>query len=146
MSELDPQEGPPPRHFDAWTRVVGHAPVRDRRRPFCSCGWVAPGQGNAAAVAEHLRLAWPELVPRLDGEGREQWLDRVALLHVEALEDRERAWDRNGMDRPVQPGQAIPVIPQDWARADDRVQVLEHQPIGLSERLGRGPRRWPTAW
>lgn len=107
MTELDPHTGPPPRHAEAWTRVLGYVPVRDPARPFCSCGWSAAGLDPTEAVRKHLREAWPVLVPRGDGETHQHWRDRVALRHAEALEARDASWDAHRMGRPLHPGQAI---------------------------------------
>jgi hypothetical protein len=137
LPPLHPDAGPPPRHVEPWTRVVGHVPVRDPQRPFCACGWSAAGEDPQTAVNTHLREAWPVLVPRLDGETHEQWRDRVAVEHAAALDARERAWDRNDMGRGIQPGERIPVTPDDYSAADTRAEVLEHQLTDLTERLNR---------
>ena len=49
----------------------------------------------------------------------------------EALEERERLWVEAGMDEPTLPGHEFPLMPEELARAVDRVQVLEHQLDGL---------------
>lgn len=139
MTGLDADTGPPPRHVEAWTRVVGHVPISDPARPFCPCGWSAAGQDPREAVRQHLRDAWPVLVPRHDGETHEQWRERVAIRHAEALDARESAWEAHRMGRPLQPGQTIPTIPHDYAHADENVQVLEHQLDDLDARM-RGER------
>jgi hypothetical protein len=107
------------------------------RRPFCACGWSVAGEDWQTAVDSHLREAWPVLNPRLDGEIHEQWRDRVAAEHAAAVDDRERAWDRNYMGRGVQLGVRIPVVPYDYSAADASLEVLKHQLDDLTERLNR---------
>ncbi len=127
MVDLGPQEGPPPRHVEPWTHVLGHVLVPNPKRSFCSCGWSTSGTEVNAQVQAHLREAWPVLVPRLRGESFAQWRERVAVAHGQALEARERAWQKHRMGQPIQPGQPIPFIPQEYSRADEHVQVLEQQ-------------------
>lgn len=127
MTELDPAEGPPPRTVHAWTQVAGHTYVRRPDRSFCSCGWANDGSRAGQRIEDHLRDAWPILVPRGEGEARSVWRDRVALAHADAPRERERLWNKYGMGNPVLPGQPFPVITRDYARADERVQVLEWQ-------------------
>lgn len=129
LDELDPDEGPPPRVVQPWTRVTGHVVTAGGR--FCSCG--RSSSSGEAAVA-HIRDAWPLLVPKEDGEDLGTWRQRIAVAHGEALEERERIWQEHGMGEPTLPGQPLPSIPDAWARADDRVQVLEQQMIAIDTR------------
>ena len=68
MVELEPEQGPPPRAVEPWTRVVGHTVIDDDGRQFCSCGWRRAAVDET--VEDHLRSAWPVLVPRGEGETR----------------------------------------------------------------------------
>ncbi len=125
MTELDPDEGPPPRAVHPWTQVAGHTYVRRPGRSFCSCGWANDGPRTGQQIEDHLRDAWPILVPEEEGESRSAWRDRVVLAHANALQERERLWTEYGMGNPIEPGQPLPVMTQDYVRADERVQVLE---------------------
>lgn len=127
MTETGEDQGPPPRQVQPWTRVAGHVVVRGPRRTFCSCRWSDAGEDAEGAVAEHLRTAWPILVPRERGETERDWRNRVVAAHAEALEERELLWRQHRMGEPIRPGQPFPVIPDEWADADKRVAVLEHQ-------------------
>lgn len=127
VAEFELDEGLPPRTVQPWTRVFGHTVVRDGSRPFCSCGWSSTGANVDQSIKEHLREAWPVLMPRKHEEPYELWRNRVAVAHGEALEERERLWEEHEMGKPIRPGQHVPVIPEEWARADDRVEVLERQ-------------------
>jgi hypothetical protein len=128
VSELDSEVGIPPRQVLRWTRVAGHVIVRTERPPFCSCGWHAEARAGAdEAIDEHLREAWPILVPKKDGESPAAWRTRVALLHEEAIQASAALWAEHRMDDGIRPGGSIPEIPRDWAMADERVQALDHQ-------------------
>lgn len=99
----------------------------------CSCGW--PGKAGAGqTVEEHLRSAWPELLPRERDETHAEWRQRVAAAHGEAIEERERMWEELHMGRPIEPGSEFPVSSGEYGEADDRVKVLEHQ---LEQLLGK---------
>lgn len=135
MNECAPDEGPPPRDVQLWTRVVGHVVVRRPERTFCSCRWSHTGAGGDAAATEHLRTAWPILVPHQDGETHAEWRHRVAVAHAEAMGESERLWSEHRMDESVQPGRPFPLTPADRARADDRVEVLERQLADLTAKL-----------
>lgn len=127
MTELDPDEGPPPRTVHPWTQVVGYLTVRRPERSFCSCGWANGGARTGQRVEDHLREAWPILVPQEQGESRSAWRNRVAAAHSDALRERKALGSEHGMGNPIQPGQPFPVMTQDYVRADERVQVLEWQ-------------------
>jgi len=129
-TELDPEIGPPPRNVQPWTHVAGHEVIRrPPGRSFCSCGhWSYEGPGNhRAEVDEHIRTAWPILVPRLAGETRSDWRNRVARAHEEALLVREGFINRDGLDQPTRPGASFPLLSVDFSNADDVVTVLEWQ-------------------
>ncbi|WP_460796833.1 hypothetical protein [Nocardioides pacificus] len=120
---LAPSDGVPPRQVEPWTRVTGHVVVANRPQAFCSCGDGAPrdwaGTGREWRD-EHLRDAWPELVPQLESESADDWFSRVALAHGDALHALS--------DLPtLRDSQPIPVITNEDMDADDRLQVLEHQ-------------------
>lgn len=96
-------------------RAEAHVVVRGPQRTFCSCRWSTTDEAAADAVTEHLRTAWPILVPQEQGETVRQWHGRLAEAHAEALEKRELLWQQHRMGQPIQPGQPFPVIPEDWA-------------------------------
>lgn len=127
LTETGADRGRPPRQVQPWTRVAGHVVVRGPQRTFCSCRWSIAEENAEGAVAEHLRTAWPILVPKQHGETVREWRDRVVAAHSEALAEYELLWQQHRMGEPIQPGQAFPVIPDDWADADERIEVLEHQ-------------------
>lgn len=123
MNEFEPDGGPPPRQVEPWTQVVGHKVIRGTRT-FCSCGWSA-SEGESSD--DHLANAWPVVLPRFVDETDRQWHARVASAHAEALETRERLWERDGHDGPIPPGGAFPVDSDELSRAEDLVTVLEWQ-------------------
>ncbi len=127
VTEPGAEQGPPPRQVEPRTRVVGHVVVSGPRRTFCSCGWSTTHEAAANAVTQHLRTAWPILVAKDDGETVADWRERLVAAHAEALETRELLWQQHRMGDPIQSGHPFPLIPEDWAEADERVQVLEHQ-------------------
>lgn len=136
-------DGVPPRQVEAWTQVSGHVVVADRPRAFCSCGERAPRDWAGTAREwrqEHLREAWPILVPRAGDEPLGDWLNRIALEHSKAAQVEGRMRSDLGLDRPVEPGQPFPVITAEYADAGERVEVLERQMNAvrakLSERNG----------
>ena len=87
------------------------------------------------AIGEHLRNAWPVLIPRDPDETHLSWRERVAAAHRQAIEVGERLWHEHGMGDPVLPGQAFRSVPEVWSTADDRVTVLEHQLEYIRSRL-----------
>lgn len=87
------------------------------------------------AIGEHVREAWPVLIPREPDETRSSWRERVASAHSEAIEVRDRLWHEHRMGDPVLPGQAFRSVPEAWSTADDRVTVLEHQLEYIRSRL-----------
>lgn len=131
---LAPSDGAPPRQVEPWTQVTGHIVVADRPRAFCSCGVRAPrdwaGSGRDWRDA-HLSQAWPELVPRIEGEPYDDWLTRIALEHSEALRLVSEP------DRPLREGQPIPVMTSQDIDAADRLEVLEHQLIAVQAKARR---------
>lgn len=130
-----PSDGVPPRRVEPWTQITGHVVVANRPQAFCSCGERAPrdwaGTGREWRD-EHLRDAWPELVPRLEGESFEDWLDRIALEHSEALRAVAEPL------RPLRDGQPIPVMSAADMAADDRLEVLEHQLNAVQAKVRKG--------
>jgi hypothetical protein len=136
-------DGVPPRQVEAWTQVSGHVVIADRPRAFCSCGERSPHDWGGTAREwrqQHLRDAWPILVPRDGDEPYGDWLNRIALEHSKAVQVEDRIYSHLGLDRPVEPGQPFPVITAEYAAASERVEVLEHQMNAvrakLSERNG----------
>lgn len=123
--KLETDQGPPPRVVEPWTRVVGHTIVRSADG-FCECGWRRRA-GEDETVEDHLRDAWPVLVPRRENEAHAAWRGRVAILHGEAVEAVARLWEQHGMGHPIQPGASFPVNPPEYDIAEDRVAVLERQ-------------------
>lgn len=127
MSEFAADASPPPRQVESWTHVVGHVIARRPERRFCSCGWSHTGEDGDAAVSEHLHTAWPILLPRQKDETLADWRQRLMAELAEAVEESQKLWEHHRMGEPVKPGEPFPLIPDDWARADERVQVLERQ-------------------
>jgi len=143
VDPLAAADGVPPRQVEAWTQVSGHVVVADRPRAFCSCGERSPREWGGTGREwrqEHLREAWPILVPRNGDEPYGDWLNRIALEHSKAVQVEDRVYRHLGLDRPVEPGQPFPVITAEYAVAGERVEVLEHQMktvrAKLSERNG----------
>lgn len=124
-----PDSGPPPRSVQPWTRVPGHQ-VISRIRGFCQCGARQQARDNANFDdwrIEHLGNAWPILVSRREAEDLESWMVRIADALLEAAAQEQEACRRDGLDEPVPPGGAFPVISEAHMSASDRVEVLEHQ-------------------
>lgn len=135
---LTAADGVPPRQVEAWTQVSGHVVIAERPRAFCSCGERAArdwGDTGRAWREEHLREAWPVLVPRDVDEPYGDWLSRIALEHSKALQVEDHMRSLLGLDRPVEPGQPFPVITAEFADAGERVEVLEHQMNAVREKL-----------
>lgn len=132
---LAPSNGAPPRQVEPWTQVAGHVVVTNRPQAFCSCNERAPRDWTKTARewrAAHLREAWPELIPQLQGESDEDWLTRIALEHSDAL--RALA----DIDhRPQRDGEPIPVMTNEDEAADDRLEVLEHQLMAVQAKVTR---------
>lgn len=123
---------------EPWTQVLGHAVIADRPQAFCSCGARVPRDSEGVDRSwrqEHLAEAWPILVPRDGDEPHADWLTRVALQHSAAEQAEDELSRRLGLDRPVEPGQAFPVITPQYAAAGERVEVLEHQMSELRQKL-----------
>ncbi len=121
--------GPPPRSVASWTRVPGHQ-VIGRTRAFCECG--ARQQARDRATFDdwrtaHLSNAWPILVPRRGSETLEKWFERVEDELREATVQEQDFYSRDGLDSPVPPGGAFPVMSAAYMAACDRVEVLERQ-------------------
>lgn len=135
---LAASDGVPPRQVEAWTQVSGHVVIADRPRVFCSCGERSPrewGGTGAEWRQEHLRAAWPILVPRDGDEPFGDWLNRIAFEHSKAVQVEDRIHSYLGLDRPVEPGQPYPVITAEYAAAGERVEVLEHQMNAVRAKL-----------
>jgi hypothetical protein len=130
MTDVDrPEEGVPPRAVQAWTSVRGHTIAGTQGRYVCSCGeWRAETDSGSEAEAqrmEHLRNAWPVMVPREPGERRDSWRERIAAAHDEALQERHRLEARDHLLEPTREGQPFPIISREFSAADERVTVLE---------------------
>ena len=130
---LAPSDGVPPRQVEPWTQVTGHIVVANRPQAFCSCGgrasrdWAGTGREWRD---KHLREAWPELVPQLEGESEDEWFARIALAHGEALDAMS--------DLPtLRDSQPIPVMTNEDMDADDRLQVLEHQLTAVQAKIAK---------
>jgi len=138
MGELEPDQGPPPRAVETWTRVVGHTVVDNAGRQFCSCGW--RGEAVGETVEDHLSNAWPVLVPRGEGETRSAWRARVAIMHGQAVDESGQLWENHRMGEPVRPGQPFAQNPDEYDAVEERVQVLERQlqELGRGDADGRG--------
>lgn len=119
--------GPPPRAVSPSTRVQGHNPARDASDPPCSCGWRSSIANGFQSVDEHLRTAWPILIPRRAGEAVDSWRERVAAQLHAATQERDELWQKYDLGRPMQPGDTIPVLSADYVAADERVRVLSRQ-------------------
>lgn len=131
---LAPADGVPPRRVEPWTQVTGHVVVTDRPQAFCSCNERAPrdwaGTGREWRD-EHLREAWPELVPQREGETYDDWLSRIAVEHgttLDALIPDER---------PLRDGEPIPVMRAKDVALAERLEVLEHQLNAVQAKLRR---------
>lgn len=122
-----PEAGPPPRAVSPSTRVRGHTPARDASQPSCSCGWRSEIANGFESVDEHLRIAWPILIPRRPGEPLDVWRERVAAQLDVATQERDELWRKYDLGRPLQPGEAIPTLGRDYVAADELVQVLTWQ-------------------
>lgn len=135
IDPLAPSNGVPPRQVEPWTQVDGHVVITNRPQAFCSCNERAPrdwpGTGRDWRDA-HLSVAWPELVPQLEGESYEDWLSRIAQEHSDAL--RAVAAHDQRPQRDVEP---IPVMTTEEMAADDRLEVLEHQLLTVQARVAR---------
>lgn len=127
----EPSECPPPRQVFEWTRVPGHVTVHPDSRPsFCSCGArQSAGDGRQPHEwrEDHLHDAWPILVPRLDNEPYEEWMNRISIEHAEAAQVEQQIAEELGIYKPIPPGGRIPTLTNDYMRANDRVEVLQHQ-------------------
>lgn len=66
-------------------------------------------------------------MPRLNGEGPEEWRARVASAHADAIEKREHLWVQEGHDRPTAEGSEFAATSDEYDRVDDLVKVLEWQ-------------------
>lgn len=88
--------------------------------------WLARCSGGRDR-REHLRNAWPVLVPRSEGETRSAWRARVAVMHGQAVDESRQLWENHRMGEPVQPGQPYPQNPDEYDAVEERVQVLERQ-------------------
>lgn len=119
--------GPPPRAVSPSTRVQGHDPTRDASKPFCSCGWQSGIVNGFQSVEEHLRTAWPVLVPRRPDELLDRWGERVAAQLDAAMRQRDALWRKYDLGRPVQPGGAPLILSPDYVAADELVQALTRQ-------------------
>lgn len=119
--------GPPPRAASPSTRVQGHSPARDASKPSCSCGWQSGIVNGFQTVEEHLRAAWPVLVPRRPNELLDTWRERVAARLDAATRERDELWRKHDLGRPLQPGGASSTLSPDYVAADELVQVLTWQ-------------------
>jgi hypothetical protein len=128
---LEPSAGSPPRQVYPWTQVPGHDTVHPDRRPsFCSCGArqaADDGLTGREWRAAHLQEAWPFLVPRLNGERYEDWMSRISTEHVAASLLEQQIGDELGLGKPIPEGGRFPVMTDEYMRAGDRVEVLQHQ-------------------
>lgn len=125
-----PDSSPPPRQVMPWTRVPGHHVV-GRLRAFCECG-AQPKDTDGTHDPdewreEHLRDAWPILVPRVEGETLEAWMGRISDRLVEASAREQALFDRDGLGFPIPPGGQFPTISAEYEAASDRVEILQHQ-------------------
>lgn len=124
---FDPEEGPPPRKIEPWTRVTGHQ-IISRRRPeaWCKCGFWRAATSDSSSD-EHLRTAWPVLVQKLDGETFEGHVGRVEKALAQAIHTEGELDIEAGIHEPIQPGHAFPTITPEMVAAGGRVDVLQHQ-------------------
>ncbi len=120
--------GPPPRAVGPNTRVKGHIPDRSNTSsPACSCGWSSGIDNGFQSFPEHLRTAWPVLVPRRPHEPLDDWRGRVAARLDAAAQQRDELWRKYDLGRPVLPGNATLAPPEDYVAAEELVQVLTWQ-------------------
>jgi hypothetical protein len=136
-----PSNGTPPRTVEAWTQVAGHIVVANQRLPFCSCGDRAPNDWALSPREwrdEHLRGAWPVLVPKLDGESLEDWRSRLSDEYVKASAAEQELYDALGLGRSIPPGGAFPTITPEYADAGERVEVLQEQIEEVGRQIARG--------
>jgi hypothetical protein len=83
----------------------------------------------------HLHDAWPILVPRLTGEPYEDWMHRISIEHVGAAQEEQQIAEADGLGDPIPPGARIPTMTNDFMRASDRVEVLQHQLDGVRRKI-----------
>jgi hypothetical protein len=76
-------------------------------------------------VNHHDEHAWPNLLPKLLGDGNEAWRNRVTVAHDEARPAREKLRRDLGFGKPIAPGADWPVRSEELERAEDLVEVLE---------------------
>lgn len=139
MSESSPDWRPPPRDVHPWTKVLGHVVVDRESRPFCQCGWRAAPDERSAAVAAHLRDAWPELFPRLDGEEWDAFRSRLIAERL-LLEERYVELAADADREPIPPGGAFPVVSEgELADVEDQLAVITHQIEVVDHKLRREP-------
>lgn len=128
---LEPSVGPPPRQVFEWTQVPGHVMVHPDRRPsFCGCGARQAADDERKPRewrAAHLHDSWPVLVPREENEPYAEWMNRISAAYVAASAVEQKVAEELGIGKPVPEGGRIPVMTDDYMRASDRVEVLQHQ-------------------
>ncbi len=132
--------GPPPRAVSPSTRVQGHSPACDASRPACSCGWQSGIDNGFQSIEEHLRTAWPVLVPRRPDELLDTWRGRVAARLDAATQERDDLWRKYNLGRPLQPGGATSTPSADYVAADELVQVLTWQLEEVDSASSASPR------
>ena len=139
MDHIEPSVSPPPRHVEPWTRVVGHQVNSSPQSgigprgsaAFCSCGERQADDRPAQDWREeHLANAWPILIPREADESLAQWRDRLVAALAQAQQDADPETSRLLAAMDVRPGQPYPVISDFDLRAEERVEVLQHQLAG----------------